>query len=167
MFDLGFTMIINYSMITNFQKEKAICINISVSISVSIGVGATSPVVSPQYQNPNYRSALFLTHRGREDDDPEDVHPVAGSFPSADEHVRGRSQIQGEVLDVGAVVVLDAVDELPPGGGLSLGLTHRGLGLHAVFNAGSILSRTGVQRTTTRTDADVTQKRTNKMPVCL
>lgn len=124
-------------------------------------------LVSPQYQNPNYRPALFLTHRGGEDDNPEDVHPVAGSFPSADEHVRGRSQIQGEVLDVGAIVVLDAVDELPPGGGLGLGLAHRGLGLHAVFNAGSILSVMGVRWTTTRTAADVTRTRTNKKPVCL
>lgn len=90
-----------------------------------------------------YCPAHFLTHRGGEDDDPEDVHPVTSSLPGADHYVRGRSQIQGKVLDVSAVVVLDSVDELPPGGGLGLGLAHGGLGFHAVFNASSILWRAG------------------------
>ena len=59
-----------------------------------------------------------LTHGGRKDDDPQDVHAVARARERAHQDVRRRRQVQGEVLDVGAVVVLDPVDEDPARGAL-------------------------------------------------
>ena len=59
-----------------------------------------------------------LTHGGGEDHYPEDVHAVAVPRPGAHQQVWGRGQVQGKVLDVGTVVVLDTVDEGPPRAGL-------------------------------------------------
>lgn len=127
--------------IKNLKDKTKPWYNITTSIDISditaqCLLGLTT-ILKP------YCPSLFLTHRGGEDDDTEDVHPVTCSFPSADDYIRGRSQIQGKVLNVSAIVVLDSVDELPSGGRLGLGLAHCRLGFHAVFNASSILLRTG------------------------
>lgn len=69
-----------------------------------------------------------LTHSCRKDNDPQHVHALAGPGRRLHDDVRRRRQVQGEVLDVGAVVVLDAVDVDPPRGGLVQELGHRRLG---------------------------------------
>lgn len=84
-------------------------------------------------------SNMFFTHCGRKNNNPKDIHSIACSFPCAYEHIRGRSQVKGEVLDVSAIIVLDTVDERSPRGGLWLGLTHRWLGFHNELATCSIL----------------------------
>lgn len=79
------------------------------------------------------------THRGRENNNPKHVHALAGTRGSLHDHVRGRRQIQGKVLDVRAVVVLDAVDVDPTRGGLIQELSHRRFGDQLRDSLGSIL----------------------------
>lgn len=69
-----------------------------------------------------------LTHRGRENHNPQYVHALAGAWRGLHDDIRGRREIQGEVLHISAVVILDAVDVDPPCGGLIQELSHRGLG---------------------------------------
>lgn len=69
-----------------------------------------------------------LTHSGRENHNPQHVHALAGARRGLHDDIRGRREIQREVLHVSAVVILDAVDVDPPRGGLIQELSHRGLG---------------------------------------
>lgn len=69
-----------------------------------------------------------LTHSGRENHNPQHVHALAGAWRGLHDDIRGRREIQREVLHVSAVVILDAVDVDPPRGGLIQELSHRGLG---------------------------------------
>lgn len=69
-----------------------------------------------------------LTHSGGENHNPQHVHALTGARRRLHDDVRGRREIQGEVLHVRAVVILDAVDVDPPRGGLIQELSHRGLG---------------------------------------
>lgn len=80
---------------------------------------------------------FFFTHGGRKYNNSEDVHSVTRPFTSAYEHIRRWRQIEGEVLDVSSVIVLDPVDERSPRGGLRL--THCWFGLHNVLATCSIL----------------------------
>lgn len=82
-------------------------------------------------------SVFFFTHGGRKYNNSEDVHSVTRPFTSAYEHIRRWRQIEGEVLDVSSVIVLDPVDERSPRGGLRL--THCWFGLHNVLATCSIL----------------------------
>ena len=66
------------------------------------------------------------THGSGEDDDPQDVHALTGARRRAHDHVGRRRQVQREVLDVCAVVVLDTVDEEASRGGLVQQLGHGG-----------------------------------------
>lgn len=69
-----------------------------------------------------------LTHSSGENHNPQHVHALAGARRGFHDDVGGRREIQGEVLHVGAIVVLDAIDVDPPCGGLVQELRHRGLG---------------------------------------
>lgn len=79
-------------------------------------IGRQKHIILKRFQIPN--TVGTRTHGGREDNDPEDVHSVTCSFTSAHQHVRRRGEVKSKVLDVTAVIVLDAVDEWPPRGGL-------------------------------------------------
>ena len=69
------------------------------------------------------------THGSGEDDDPQHIHALTGARRRAHDHVGRWRQVQREVLDVGAVVVLDAIDEEASRGGLVQQLRHgRGSG---------------------------------------
>lgn len=81
----------------------------------------------------------FYTHGCWENNNSKDVHPITRSFPRSYKHVRGRSQVQGKVLDVTPIIASDAVDERPPCGGLGRRLTHTWLWFHNVLAAGPVL----------------------------
>lgn len=79
------------------------------------------------------------THGGWKDNNSQDIHSIACSFPSAYEHIRRWRQVQGKVLDVCSIIILDTVDKRSPCAGLWLCLTHRRLGFHNVLATCSIL----------------------------
>lgn len=83
-----------------------------------------------------------LTHGGGKNDNPQDVHAFAGPRRRLHDDVRRRREVQGKVLHVGAVVVLDAVDVDPARGGLIQELSHRWLGDELGDSLGSILGAT-------------------------
>lgn len=83
-----------------------------------------------------------LTHGGGKNDNPQHVHAFAGARWRLHDDVRRRREVQGEVLHVGAVVVLDAVDVDPARGGLIQELSHRWLGDELGDSLGSILGAT-------------------------
>lgn len=72
----------------------------------------------------------ILTHGGREDDNPQDVHALTGARERSHHHVRRRGQIQLKVLDVRPVIVLNPVDERAASGALHQTGGHCRLGLH-------------------------------------
>lgn len=80
-----------------------------------------------------------LTHGRRENDDPQHIHAFAGTRRCFHDDVRRRREVQGEVLHVCAVVVLDAVDVDPARGGLIQELGERGFGDEFWDSLGSIL----------------------------
>lgn len=59
-----------------------------------------------------------LTHSGGENHNAQHVHALAGPRRCFHDDIGWRREVQGEVLHVGAVVILDAVDVDPPRGGL-------------------------------------------------
>ena len=65
-----------------------------------------------------------LTHCGGKNNNPQHVHAFAGARRRFHDDVRRRREIQGEVLDVCAIVILDAVDVDPARGGLIQELSH-------------------------------------------
>lgn len=80
-----------------------------------------------------------LTHGRGENNNPQHIHAFAGTRRCFHDDVRWRREIQGEVLDVSAVVILDAVDVDPTGGGLIQELSHCWFGDEFWDSLGSIL----------------------------
>ena len=69
-----------------------------------------------------------LTHGCRENNNPQHIHAFAGPGGCLHDDVRWRCEVQGEVLHVSAVVILDAVDVDPARGGLIQELSQRWFG---------------------------------------
>lgn len=95
---------------------------------------------------PNVAHAPPLTHGGGKNDDPQHVHAFAGAGRRLHDDVRRRREIQGEVLHIGAVVVLDAVYVDPARGGLVQQLRHSGFGDELGDSLGSILETKRTRR---------------------
>lgn len=95
---------------------------------------------------PKRAPAPLLTHGGGKNDDPQHVHAFAGAGRRLHDDVRRRREIQGEVLHVGAVVVLDAVYVDPARGGLVQQLRHGGFGDELGDSLGSILDKKKTRR---------------------
>lgn len=93
-----------------------------------------------------------LTHSGRKYNNSKDIHSIACSFTGTYEHIRGRSQVKGEVLNVTSIIVLDTIDKCSPGVGLWQGLTHHWFGLHNVVTTRSILLSRNRNRTKSFTE---------------
>ncbi len=72
--------------------------------------------------------ASVRTHSGRENDDPQDIHALAGARKRPHYHIRRWRQIQLEVLDVRPVIILNPVDESAPSGGFCQTGSHCRLG---------------------------------------
>lgn len=110
------------------------------------------------------RVSRRLTHGGWKNDDPQHVHAFAGAGRRLHDDVRRRRQIQGEVLHVGAVVVLDAVYVDPARGGLVQKLSHSGFGDELRDSLGSILeTRAENSPNTVREDGFYGQPRRTKL----
>lgn len=79
------------------------------------------------------------THGSRKNDNPQHIHAFAGARWCFHDDIRRRREIQGEVLHICAVVVLDAVNVDPACGGLVQELSHRWFGDELGDSLGSIL----------------------------
>lgn len=88
----------------------------------------------------------LLTHGSRKNYNSQHIHAFTGARRCFHDDVRRRREIQGEVLDVRAVVVLDAVDVDPACGGLVQELSHRWFGDELGDSLGSILETKAERR---------------------
>lgn len=136
-------------------------------VSTEIKPGCVRPTGLPSTCVPS------LTHGGGKNDDPQHVHAFAGAGRRLHDDVRRRREIQGEVLHVGAVVVLDAVYVDPARGGLVQQLCHGGFGDELGDSLGSILEKRAGQRerrptkaTDTRIRPKVAEMRTGSDKIC-
>lgn len=96
------------------------------------------------YSSAQHLQKAALTHSGGENHNSQHVHALAGAWRGLHDDIRGRSEIQREVLHVSAIVILDAVDVDPARGGLIQELSHRGLGDELRDPLGAVLQATGV-----------------------
>lgn len=80
-----------------------------------------------------------LTHGSGKNNNPQHIHAFAGTRWCFHNNIRWRREIKGEVLDVGAIVILDAIDVDPTRGGLIQELSHRWFGDELRDSLGSIL----------------------------
>lgn len=80
-----------------------------------------------------------LTHCSRKNNNSQHIHAFAGPRWCFHNDVRWGCEIQGEILDVGAIVILDAVNVDPTCGGLIQELSHGRFGDELRDSLGSIL----------------------------
>lgn len=59
-----------------------------------------------------------LTHGSRKYNNPQHIHAFTGTRRCFHNDIGGRREIQGEVLDICAIVILNAIDVDPTRGGL-------------------------------------------------
>lgn len=80
-----------------------------------------------------------LTHGSGKNYNPQHIHAFTGTRWCFHDNIRWRCEIQGEVLDICAVVILDAIDVNPTCGCLIQELSHSWFGDELGNSLGSIL----------------------------